>query len=356
MEKKRAVSNVLHAHTGFRNMEEIEQTYPCGGRLRGCLANIIRVLRDRGLTRTQGGREDSAATALPVMTQHGTDDWTLGAAMMKQATWLLDMVDWLQDTTVQATQVLEKTWLMKSDDDCLAGLEYFTQSLSYARQSRCGRCGGKQKIPLSGTLSNTPEVRTFWTDCMHFTMVVCREEDYADTAFLEPAFSFGTVPSNSPLRLRGVITAEQQGTYISQVRAGKAVGFDSFHAEFLHAAPLAFVNLLHYWINLLLEGTVQIDKYWLLSQIKLLFKGKEPATWLKHWQPICLLKLMYRLYSLILNDRLKEIVERHNFLEGSQEGFRAGKGTGRQARSLAWIYAEARRKGLKLFMIFAAFI
>eukprot|EP00961_Rhodomonas_salina_P182482 2463528-Rhodomonas_salina.1 len=65
---------------------------------------------------------------------------------------------------------------------------------------------------------------------------------------------------------------------------------------------------------------------------------------------------MYRLFSLILNDRLMELVELHNLLEGTQEGFRAGKGTGHQEQSLAWIYEEARRKGSRLYIIFADFV
>eukprot|EP00961_Rhodomonas_salina_P005451 73774-Rhodomonas_salina.1 len=110
------------------------------------------------------------------------------------------------------------------------------------------------------------------------------------------------------------------------------------------------MKLLLHWINLLLEGHTVIDEHWLLGQIKFLFKGKEPASYLKHWRPICLLKLMYHLYALVLNDRLKEVVERYNLLEGSQEGFRAGKGTDRQVQALSWIYDEARRTGSRLYV------
>eukprot|EP00961_Rhodomonas_salina_P298157 3937844-Rhodomonas_salina.1 len=266
------------------------------------------------------------------------------------------MVDGIRGHGVKAVQVLKKQWTMKTASDKLAGIEYFTQCLSYARKARCNAFGSFHKLPVSGSLDGKETAQTFCCGCMHFTSLVCHTEDYADIDFLEPAFALGSVPSDTPFRLRGSISRAQLLSYIERVKAGKAVEFDGFHAEFLRDAPPAFINLLLHWINLLLEGSVMIDEYWLLGQIKFLFKGKEPATWLKHWRPICLLKLMYRLFSLILNDSLMELVERHNLLEGTQEGFRAGKGTGRQAQSLAWIYEEARRKGSRLYVIFADFV
>eukprot|EP00961_Rhodomonas_salina_P072331 971623-Rhodomonas_salina.1 len=173
---------------------------------------------------------------------------------------------------------------------------------------------------------------------------------------MDHVFGYRFVPPDTPHRLRGSVTRDQLLAFIGRVRAGKAVGLDEFHAEFLRDPPDGFITLLLHWLNILLEGRDVIDEYWLLGQIKFLFKGKEPASSLKNWRPICLLKLMYRLYALILNDRLKEIVERYNLLEGSQEGFRAGKGTDRQAQALAWIYDEARRTGSKLYVVFADFV
>eukprot|EP00961_Rhodomonas_salina_P129076 1738956-Rhodomonas_salina.1 len=70
-----------------------------------------------------------------------------------------------------------------------------------------------------------------------------------------------------------------------------------------------------------------------MGQIRLLFK-KEPATNLRNWRPVCLLQMIYKLVSLVINDQLYVMVEKYNLLEGSQEGFRKMLGTGRQAQSL----------------------
>lgn len=96
---------------------------------------------------------------------------------------------------------------------------------------------------------------------------------------------------------------------------------DSFHVEFLKHADRSFQEFVHRLINLYLEQTLLIDEEFLMGQIRLLFK-KEPATNLRNWRPVCLLQMIYKLVSLVVNDRLYTMVEKYNLLEGSQEGFR----------------------------------
>eukprot|EP00961_Rhodomonas_salina_P144185 1941255-Rhodomonas_salina.1 len=62
------------------------------------------------------------------------------------------MVDGISGHDVKAVQILEKQWTMKSASDKLAGIEYFTQRLSYARKARCKACGSFHKLPVSGSL------------------------------------------------------------------------------------------------------------------------------------------------------------------------------------------------------------
>lgn len=107
-------------------------------------------------------------------------------------------------------------------------------------------------------------------------------------------------------------------------------------------------------MTLVLTKRVELDKRWLLGVIRLLYK-KEPATSLCNWRPICLLQMVYKLTAAILHDRLRSLVETHNILEGSQEGFRGGKGVGRQGQSVTWIYHRAKRRKRKLFVAYVDF-
>eukprot|EP00961_Rhodomonas_salina_P129200 1740464-Rhodomonas_salina.1 len=92
-----------------------------------------------------------------------------------------------------------------------------------------------------------------------------------------------------------------------------------------------------------------------MGQIRLLFK-KEPATNLPNWRQVCLLQMIYKLVSLVINDRLYVMVEKYNLLKGSQEGFRKMLGTGRQAQSLVWLFNRAKRRGDKIYCIYADFV
>eukprot|EP00961_Rhodomonas_salina_P106615 1435926-Rhodomonas_salina.1 len=106
---------------------------------------------------------------------------------------------------------------------------------------------------------------------------------------------------------------------------------------------------------MILSQKIKIDEAFLESEIRLLFK-KEPATNLRNWRPVALLQMVYKLVSLILNDRLYTLVEKYHLLEDTQEGFRKSRGTGRQAQSLAWLYDRAAREGTTIYSVMTDFV
>ena len=101
--------------------------------------------------------------------------------------------------------------------------------------------------------------------------------------------------------MQGIVEDREMKKYIYSFQAGKAVGLDEFHVEFLQSAPPAFTAMLRHLMNLVLTKRVELDERWLLGVIRLLYK-KEPASSLANWRPICLLQMVYKLTAAILHD------------------------------------------------------
>eukprot|EP00961_Rhodomonas_salina_P074516 1000597-Rhodomonas_salina.1 len=96
---------------------------------------------------------------MPVVGIEDNGDWIVEAGTLTQANGLMNMVDSLTRSTLRVTavQILEKVWDLESDKDRLAGIEAFTQKLSFARKSRCQHCKSTHKYPMSGSLEGRDE-------------------------------------------------------------------------------------------------------------------------------------------------------------------------------------------------------
>lgn len=73
--------------------------------------------------------------------------------------------------------------------------------------------------------------------------------------------------------------------------------------EFLKHTDESLQQYIHHFVCLILKEKINIHKNFLESKIHLLFK-KEPAMNLRNWRLVALLQMIYKLVSLILNDRL----------------------------------------------------
>eukprot|EP00961_Rhodomonas_salina_P235086 3177328-Rhodomonas_salina.1 len=98
-------------------MENLEQLYVCGVRLRGESGDIAALLQQHGFLHAE--LSPILSHDLPVVRVEDNCDWNVEERTLTQANALVSMVDSLSQHTfcVTAVQILEKVWEVESDKD-----------------------------------------------------------------------------------------------------------------------------------------------------------------------------------------------------------------------------------------------
>lgn len=119
------------------------------------------------------------------------------------------------------------------------------------------------------------------------------------------------------------INEEEVELAIEQMKTGKAAGRDNIAPEFLKYGGQELIKALQGLFQTVWD-TKRIPKDWEYSVIIPIHK-KGSQTECANYRPISLLSVAYKMYTHILEKRLRRIVERH--LEEEQAGFRPGRQT-----------------------------
>ncbi|KAJ8705403.1 hypothetical protein PYW07_011230 [Mythimna separata] len=110
---------------------------------------------------------------------------------------------------------------------------------------------------------------------------------------------------------------------IARLKSEKSPGPDQIPNEALKLGALYLVNPLTLLFNLVLK-TATTPKQWTESNIILLYKKGDPND-INNYRPISLLSSIYKLFSSILEKRIRGTLEKHQPIE--QAGFRRGFST-----------------------------
>ena len=175
--------------------------------------------------------------------------------------------------------------------------------------------------------------------------------------FLQQANAFEpTIPDDQPLRLRGEITENACRAFIQNfLKNGKATGLDGTHAEMMKTLTDAELTIICKWVNSILttdkDRALPMTVAEMQGRVRLLHKGGDTCTKPSDWRPVVLLNCTNQLVMHILNQRLRDIVERSGWLENGQAGGRQGKGTDINYAMLQQITSEAQRQNQTVYRI-----
>ena len=249
----------------------------------------------------------------------------------------------------------------------LSSLEYDLVTNARDIATRCTGCHNHKQnkkttdnlIAISSTTHNqtpTDNHRTVHNYCSNCTKIMPVEIDkthYDQLPFPESILTDNKVTNPTTESLRTPVDLQLLRKTIQSFKSRKSPGDDGMLPELWKDAPDSLLQILLDNINLALR-TGHIPDAWRGGTIRFLLK-KQPETEFKNWRPVVLLRLAYKIYTRIVNDRLRDIAERHGLLSQAQEGFRSQHSVQRQIIRLTTMIAHAKRKKLTVFLTLADF-
>ncbi|KAH7709040.1 reverse transcriptase [Aphelenchoides avenae] len=155
------------------------------------------------------------------------------------------------------------------------------------------------------------------------------------------------VPEGDEEPLPRVTTAEVEAA-LKRLKNGKAPGPDGITAEMLKAAGTTLWDQIAKFFTQCLKAK-QIPLKWKESRTVLLFKKGDPED-LKNYRPICLLPVMYKLFTKVILNRITGQLDAAQ--PNEQAGFRSGFCTFDHMQVMNQLQEKAREKNLKLYLIF----
>lgn len=121
------------------------------------------------------------------------------------------------------------------------------------------------------------------------------------------------------------ITIEEVQRALGKMRNGKAEGEDGIVAEFLKNLSSFWLDEVRTVLNEILGGE-DIIQGWKTARIYPIHKGGEEEE-VRNYRGVALLDSGYKLFAMILENRLRNCLEKNEKLKESQAGFRKGRGT-----------------------------
>jgi exonuclease III len=170
--------------------------------------------------------------------------------------------------------------------------------------------------------------------------------DDKDDSFDIPSL---TSINNSPLN--DLITNNEIDTCINKLKNNKACGYDRIINEFIMCSAISMSNLYKTFFNLVLTTGI-VPEDWVIGIIKPIYKNKGSRLDTDNYRGITLLSCMGKLFTFILNERLKLFLEYNKILCEEQAGFRKGYSTSDHIFTLNFIIGLYLNKGKRLYGAF----
>ena len=155
---------------------------------------------------------------------------------------------------------------------------------------------------------------------------------------------------NPDLWLARRFSSKEISSVAGTLSSNKACGWDSLPNEFIKNSPDKMFVLLALLFNKI-KDTNCFPTGWNKGRITLIHKRGSRAV-LGNYRPITVIVSMAGLYSRVLNERLTQVVERHNVLGDVQGGFRKGRGGADNIFILHTVLWKARATNQSAHMAF----
>lgn len=113
---------------------------------------------------------------------------------------------------------------------------------------------------------------------------------------------------------------------IKQLNNDKSPGIDNIKNEHIKSTCTLMLPIYIKLFNLVFDKGV-IPESWSVGVIKPIYKKKGDPTMPENYRPITILSCLGKLFTLIINNRLKIFAEKYNVIEENQAGFRKNHST-----------------------------
>ena len=162
-------------------------------------------------------------------------------------------------------------------------------------------------------------------------------------------FDIPSLPSINNSPLDELITESEILACINKLKNNKACGYDRIINEFIKCSANAMSSLYKTFFNLVLKTGI-VPEDWVVGIIKPIYKNKGSRLDTDNYRDITLLSCMGKLFTFILNERLKLFLSCNKILCEEQAGFRNGYSTSDHMFSLHFIIHL--NKGKRLYGAF----
>jgi len=240
------------------------------------------------------------------------------------------------------------TPIFTADSDKLSQLEYYYCWEGTARTRVCvlNDCDSSQLKPLSSSVGSARHIDWWCEQCKTFTTIWTPPATINDTfrQHLRQRHFGGTA------FLQGDISFDDFLYHVDKLTRGKSPGEDKSPYEFIRDAGRDFQSDIHKALNELLNGA-PLPKDHKCGLVRMLVK-REPSYFIENLRPVTLLNTLYKLFTSVLDDRLKRQMERLGILEDTQDGFRQDHQTRQPVSKLQHCIDDAQRRRSRLFVVY----
>ena len=164
-------------------------------------------------------------------------------------------------------------------------------------------------------------------------------------------FDIPSLPSINNSPLDELITESEILACINKLTNNKACGYDRIINECIKCSANAMSSLYKTSCNLVLKTGI-VPEDWVVGIIKPIYKNKGSRLDTDNYRGITLLSCMGKLFTFILNERLKLFLSCNKILCEEQPGFRNGYSTSDHMFSLHFIIHLYLIKGKRLYGAF----
>ena len=235
--------------------------------------------------------------------------------------------------------------VVTATSDVLAAWEFDYAGSSATTRWTCEHCGGRcpLHLPLPATLAKPRRIVTLCTQCKgqanHKEPPLPKEVD-------------GVVRKEIQEVLNAPFTLEDLNARLDSLSKGKATLPASVKNELLSHLPPSLRAQLLALLNRVVAGGP--GNAWKTSLVKLLPKDGETVL-TSGFRPITLLCSLQKVFTSLLEDRLRQAAEKYDLLGATQEGFRHRRSCARQTHTLKYLLREIERAGGTAFVAYLDF-
>ena len=149
------------------------------------------------------------------------------------------------------------------------------------------------------------------------------------------------------------ISEQEVRVAINQLNNNKSAGIDNVKNEHIKCTSSLMIPIYTKLFNIIFDTALLPDS-WTIGVIKPIYKKGDPIL-PENYRPITLLSCLGKLFTSVINNRLKKYSEKYNIIEQVQAGFRQNHSTSDNLFIIKSLIDIAKANKLKLFSCFIDF-